>query len=308
MAAVHQHRTRRDGVVEQSVGASGAQPGAVDGTYGSGARPLTCASGVTMRLRKAQSMSKPEIVTLRCLGDVYVSVHAQSIPRRAAGCGERAKESAAALRRVDAGCGTADHGAQRYHQGVSGARPNEELEGYLAEVMIGPPEQVEIRICDYDPAWPERFAREAARIRDASATGSCASSTSAPPRCPASPPSRSSTSCSCSTTPPPRPRTCLRSRPPGTSCACASDFPSTACCAPAAGRPRPRLPAGLTGDRPLPAVPRPPARGRRRARAVRAGQTPPRRARLADHAALRRGQDRGRRGDHRAGRRRTRRG
>ena len=50
---------------------------------------------------------------------------------------------------------------------MSGARPNEELEGYLAEVMIGPPEQVEIRICDYDPAWPERFAREAARIRGA---------------------------------------------------------------------------------------------------------------------------------------------
>jgi GrpB-like predicted nucleotidyltransferase (UPF0157 family) len=50
---------------------------------------------------------------------------------------------------------------------VSGARPNDELEGHLAEVLIGPPEQVEIRICDYDPAWPERFALEAARIRDA---------------------------------------------------------------------------------------------------------------------------------------------
>ena len=41
------------------------------------------------------------------------------------------------------------------------------LERYLAEVMVGPPEHVDIRLHDYDPAWPERFRREAARIHEA---------------------------------------------------------------------------------------------------------------------------------------------
>jgi GrpB-like predicted nucleotidyltransferase (UPF0157 family) len=49
---------------------------------------------------------------------------------------------------------------------MSGERADEGLEEYLAAVMIGPPEHVAIRICDYDPAWPERFAREAAVIRE----------------------------------------------------------------------------------------------------------------------------------------------
>jgi GrpB-like predicted nucleotidyltransferase (UPF0157 family) len=47
------------------------------------------------------------------------------------------------------------------------ARDDEELEGYLAEVMIGPLERADIRLADYDPAWPERFRREAAGIHAA---------------------------------------------------------------------------------------------------------------------------------------------
>jgi GrpB-like predicted nucleotidyltransferase (UPF0157 family) len=41
---------------------------------------------------------------------------------------------------------------------------NEDLGRYLASVTIGSREPVDIRICDYDPAWPERFRGEAARI------------------------------------------------------------------------------------------------------------------------------------------------
>lgn len=44
---------------------------------------------------------------------------------------------------------------------------SEDLERYLAGVTIGPREHVGIRICDYDPRWPERFRREAARIDSA---------------------------------------------------------------------------------------------------------------------------------------------
>jgi GrpB-like predicted nucleotidyltransferase (UPF0157 family) len=50
---------------------------------------------------------------------------------------------------------------------MDGPREDEELGRYLTEVMIGPPEHVDIRICDYDPAWPERFRREAVRIDEA---------------------------------------------------------------------------------------------------------------------------------------------
>ena len=49
---------------------------------------------------------------------------------------------------------------------MGGEHADEELERYLAEVMVGPPEHAAIRIRPYDPAWPERFAREAAGIRD----------------------------------------------------------------------------------------------------------------------------------------------
>lgn len=44
---------------------------------------------------------------------------------------------------------------------------DEELERRLAEVLVGPREHVEIRVVEYDPAWPGRFRREAARIHSA---------------------------------------------------------------------------------------------------------------------------------------------
>jgi GrpB-like predicted nucleotidyltransferase (UPF0157 family) len=44
---------------------------------------------------------------------------------------------------------------------------NEDLERYLAGVTIGPREHAGIRLCDYDPRWPERYRREAARISSA---------------------------------------------------------------------------------------------------------------------------------------------
>jgi GrpB-like predicted nucleotidyltransferase (UPF0157 family) len=50
---------------------------------------------------------------------------------------------------------------------MNDARDDEELERYLAEVMIVTLEQIDIRLCDYDPAWPERFRQEAARIHEA---------------------------------------------------------------------------------------------------------------------------------------------
>ena len=46
-------------------------------------------------------------------------------------------------------------------------REDEELERYLAEVMVGPLEHVPIVIEEYDPAWPARFRAEAGRIRAA---------------------------------------------------------------------------------------------------------------------------------------------
>jgi GrpB-like predicted nucleotidyltransferase (UPF0157 family) len=50
---------------------------------------------------------------------------------------------------------------------MSGARDDEELQRYLAEVMVGPAEHTDILLSEYDPAWAERFRREAARIHEA---------------------------------------------------------------------------------------------------------------------------------------------
>lgn len=50
---------------------------------------------------------------------------------------------------------------------MSDARDDEGLERYLAEVMVGLLEPADIRLQDHDPAWPERFCREAARINGA---------------------------------------------------------------------------------------------------------------------------------------------
>lgn len=46
-------------------------------------------------------------------------------------------------------------------------RADEELERYIAEVMVGPRERVPIVIVEYDPGWPVRFRAEAERIRAA---------------------------------------------------------------------------------------------------------------------------------------------
>jgi len=50
---------------------------------------------------------------------------------------------------------------------MGGARDDEELERYLAEVTVGPAEHADIRLRDHDPAWAERFRREATRIHEA---------------------------------------------------------------------------------------------------------------------------------------------
>jgi GrpB-like predicted nucleotidyltransferase (UPF0157 family) len=50
---------------------------------------------------------------------------------------------------------------------MGGARDDEELERYLAAVMVGPAEHADIRLRDHDPVWAERFRREAARIHEA---------------------------------------------------------------------------------------------------------------------------------------------
>jgi GrpB-like predicted nucleotidyltransferase (UPF0157 family) len=50
---------------------------------------------------------------------------------------------------------------------MGGARDDEELERYLAEVLVGPAEHADVRLQDHDPAWAERFHREAATIHEA---------------------------------------------------------------------------------------------------------------------------------------------
>ena len=47
-----------------------------------------------------------------------------------------------------------------------GGRDDEELKRYLARVMVRPLEHVGIRLREYDPAWAERFRREATTIRE----------------------------------------------------------------------------------------------------------------------------------------------
>jgi hypothetical protein len=47
-----------------------------------------------------------------------------------------------------------------------------------------PPLQSPIELCDYDPAWPRLYQREATRIRSVLGDRLCGWSTSAPPRCP----------------------------------------------------------------------------------------------------------------------------
>jgi GrpB-like predicted nucleotidyltransferase (UPF0157 family) len=54
-----------------------------------------------------------------------------------------------------------------YHGAMDDQRSDRELEEYMLGVLIGPPERSVIRIVDYDPGWPRRFAREAARIHAA---------------------------------------------------------------------------------------------------------------------------------------------
>jgi hypothetical protein len=49
---------------------------------------------------------------------------------------------------------------------------NTEFERRLREVTVGEPERLtqRLRLADYDPAWGERYDREAARIRQALGT------------------------------------------------------------------------------------------------------------------------------------------
>ena len=46
-------------------------------------------------------------------------------------------------------------------------RSDQELEQYLPQVLIGGIESPVIDLLDYDPIWPQRFAREAAKIHAA---------------------------------------------------------------------------------------------------------------------------------------------
>lgn len=50
---------------------------------------------------------------------------------------------------------------------MSKERSDQELEEYLSQVLIGGIESPAIRVVDYDPGWPQRFTREAAKIRAA---------------------------------------------------------------------------------------------------------------------------------------------
>ena len=50
---------------------------------------------------------------------------------------------------------------------MAGPRPDDELDDYLRQVTIGRLEPPAIRVVEYDPDWPRRFAREAAAIRAA---------------------------------------------------------------------------------------------------------------------------------------------
>jgi GrpB-like predicted nucleotidyltransferase (UPF0157 family) len=59
------------------------------------------------------------------------------------------------------------HCARRYTLPMSRGRSDRELEEYLPQVMVGEIESQVINVVDYDPAWPARFAREAAAIHAA---------------------------------------------------------------------------------------------------------------------------------------------
>ena len=50
---------------------------------------------------------------------------------------------------------------------TGGPRPNDELAAYLSHVTIGELEQRGVEIVEHDPAWPDHYAREDARIHEA---------------------------------------------------------------------------------------------------------------------------------------------
>ena len=62
---------------------------------------------------------------------------------------------------------------------------------YIYSVTIGErkPHRAPVELAEYDPEWPEVYRREEEKIRARSASGRCASSTSARRRCRGSPPS-----------------------------------------------------------------------------------------------------------------------
>jgi GrpB-like predicted nucleotidyltransferase (UPF0157 family) len=53
----------------------------------------------------------------------------------------------------------------RQEEGLEDSVSNDPIEERLREVIIGEIEPQSIVVADYDPAWPERFRREEARIR-----------------------------------------------------------------------------------------------------------------------------------------------
>ena len=55
----------------------------------------------------------------------------------------------------------------RQELGLEDGMSNDPIEERIREVIIGEIEPQTIVVADYDPAWPERFRREEARIRAA---------------------------------------------------------------------------------------------------------------------------------------------
>ena len=166
----------------------------------------------------------------------------------------------------------------------------------LAEVLVNGPRPTWVTLGAYDPAWPARFEARAADLRAVLASGPGSSSTSGPPRCPGSPPSRRSASSSASTTPTTSPPTSPTSRRRATTCGFASH--NTAACASATGRTGQSalLRARPSRDAQVSPLPRPPARRGERPAPVRGGQACPCRPRVARHELLRGSQASGHRG------------
>ena len=172
------------------------------------------------------------------------------------------------------------------------------IEECIRNAIIGEVEAPDIVVADYDPVWPERFRREAAKIQGALGDAALAvehiGSTSVPG---------------------------LAAKPIIDILLVVEDSGDEPSYLPALveagyvlrvrekdfyehrmlrtpekGRARARFLAGIAGDKALPDAPGPPARGRGGPRALRPDEAGSRIRGVADNAALRRSQDRGGRG------------